>query len=115
KYKDNVNQGQEIITDVLVDYIKALTKPGVHAVVLDTLFASACIMSKKLWMATEGLFAGRIAEAVREGGSMTIVHNCGNGVYFDIQMETMQPVAISFAYTPDDCQGMPEAKEKWGH
>ena len=115
KYKDNVNQGQEIITDVLVDYIKALTKTGVHAVVLDTLFASACIMSKKMWMATEGLFAGRIAEAVREGGSMTIVHNCGNGVYFDIQMETMQPVAISFAYTPDDCQGMPEAKEKWGH
>ena len=46
---------------------------------------------------------------------MTIVHNCGNGIYFDIQMETMQPVAISFAYTPDDCQSMPEAKEKWGN
>ena len=67
-----------------------------------------------MWMATEGPFATRIADAVREGGSMVIVHNCGNGVYFDIQMETMQPVAISFAYTPDDCQNMPEAKEKWG-
>jgi len=114
KYRENVIEGMEIITDVLVDYIKELTKTGVHAVVLDTLFASACIMSKKLWMATEGLYAPRLAEAVREGGSMVIVHNCGNGIYFDVQMETMQPVAISFAYTPDDCQDMTEAKEKWG-
>jgi uroporphyrinogen decarboxylase len=98
----------------LVDYIKALTKTGVHAVVLDTLFASQCIMSKKLWMETEAPFATRIAEAVREGGSMVIVHNCGNGVYFDVQIETMQPVAISHAYVPDDCKDMKEAKEKYG-
>jgi uroporphyrinogen decarboxylase len=43
-----------------------------------------------------------------------MVHNCGNGIYFDVQMETMNPVAISFAYTPDDCQDMVEAKKKWG-
>ena len=114
KYKEDVIKGMEIITDVLVDYIKALTKTGVHAVVLDTLFASECIMSKKLWMATEAPFATRIAEAVREGGSMVIVHNCGNGVYFDVQIETMQPVAISHAYVPDDCKDMKEAKEKYG-
>ncbi|MEE9419682.1 MAG: uroporphyrinogen decarboxylase family protein [Desulfatiglandaceae bacterium] len=114
KHKEAVIQGMEIITDVLIDYIKALTKTGVHAVVLDTLFASQCIMSKKLWMETEGPFARRIAEAVREGGSMVIVHNCGNGVYFDVQIETMQPVAISFAYTPDDCKDMAEMKEKYG-
>lgn len=114
KYKENVIAGMEIITDVLVDYIKALTKTGVHAVVLDTLFASQCIMSKELWMETEGLFTRRIAEAVREGGSMVIVHNCGNGIYFDVQIETMQPVAISFAYTPDDCKDMAETKEKYG-
>lgn len=114
KYKENVIKGMEVITDVLIDYIKALTKTGVHAVVLDTLFASQCIMSKKLWMETEGPFARRIADAVREGGSMVIVHNCGNGVYFDAQIETMQPVAISFAYTPDDCKDMVEAKEKYG-
>ncbi len=114
KHKEAVIQGMEIITDVLIDYIKALTKTGVHAVVLDTLFASQCIMSKKLWMETEGPFARRIADAVREGGSMVIVHNCGNGVYFDVQIETMQPVAISFAYTPDDCKDMAEMKEKYG-
>jgi uroporphyrinogen decarboxylase len=45
---------------------------------------------------------------------MVIVHNCGNGVYFDVQIETMQPVAISHAHVPDDCKDMKEAKEKYG-
>jgi len=114
KHREMVIRAEEVITEVLVDYIKAMTKTGVHAVVLDTLFASQCIMNKKLWMEVEGPFAKRIADAVREGGAMVMVHNCGNGIYFDVQMETMQPVAISFAYTPDDCKDMKEAKEKWG-
>ncbi len=114
KNKEAVMHAEEVITDVLVDYIKAMTKTGVHAVVLDTLFASQCIMKKELWKEIEGPFAKRIADAVREGGAMVMVHNCGNGIYFDVQIETMQPVAISFAYTPDDCKDMKETKEKWG-
>lgn len=113
KYQANVIKGCEIITDVLVDYIKAMTKTGVHAIVLDTLFASQCIMSKKLWKATEGPFSTRLANAIREGGAMVMVHNCGNGIYFDAQIEAMQPVAISYAYTPDDCKDMKEAKQKY--
>ena len=49
KNREYVIKAQEIITDVLVDYIKAMCKTGVHAIVLDTLFASQCIMSKNLW------------------------------------------------------------------
>ena len=43
---------------------------------------------------------------------MAMVHNCGNGVYFDIQIEAMNPVAISFAYLPDDCKDDAELKAK---
>jgi len=114
KNKEAVIKAEEIITDVLVDYIKAMCKTGVHAVVLDTLFASQCIMNKHMWKEIEGPFTKRIADTVRECGAMVMVHNCGNGVYFDVQMEMMNPVAISFAYTPDDCKDMVEAKEKWG-
>lgn len=112
--KEAVIKGMEIVTDVLVDYIKAMTKTGVHAVVLDTLFASNTIMSKKLWMETEGPFTKRLADAIREGGAMVMVHNCGNGVHFDTQMEMMQPVAISYAYTPDGCTDMADTKKQWG-
>jgi uroporphyrinogen decarboxylase len=114
KNREYVNKAQEIITDVLVDYIKAMCKTGVHAVVLDTLFASQCIMSKDLWRKTEFPYAKRLADTIRECGCMVMVHNCGNGVYFDIQMEAMNPVAISFAYLPDDCKDDAELKAKWG-
>ena len=114
KHKEAVIKAEETITDVLVEYIKALTKTGVHAIVLDTLFASQCIMNKNMWKEIEGPFAKRLADTIRDCGAMVMVHNCGNGIYFDVQMEMMNPVAISFAYTPDDCKDMVEAKEKWG-
>jgi len=43
-----------------------------------------------------------------------MVHNCGNNVYFDVQIETMQPAAISFLYPPDDCKDFAECKKKYG-
>jgi uroporphyrinogen decarboxylase len=112
--RELVMKASEVITDVLVDYIKAMAATGVHAIVLDTLFASQTIMRKELWKEIEGPFAKRLADAIRECGSMVMVHNCGNGIYFDVQMETMNPVAISCAYAPDDCKDFAEAKVKWG-
>lgn len=114
KYKADVIKGMEIITDVLVDYIKATAKTGVQMICLDTLYASETIMSKKLWEETESPFARRLAEAVREGGSMVAIHNCGNGPYFDAQLEAMQPAAFSYLYPPADCKDFRETKEKWG-
>ncbi len=114
KHPEEVIAAEAVITDVLVDYIKEFAKTGVHAIVLDTLFASQSIMSKKMWNKMEAPFAKRLADAVRDNGMMVMVHNCGNGIYFDIQIEAMDPVAISFAYEPDDCETMADLKEKWG-
>jgi uroporphyrinogen decarboxylase len=114
KNREMVHKGMEIITEVLVDYIRAMAKTGVHAIVFDTLFASQCIMSKNLWRETEFPHAKRLAEVCQECEVPIIVHNCGNGIYFDIQIEAMNPVAFSFAYTPDDCEDMVECKEKYG-
>jgi uroporphyrinogen decarboxylase len=114
KHREAVIHAQEVITPVLVEYIKAMAKTGVHAIVLDTLFASQCIMSKKMWQEIEGPFTKILGDAIVEAGCMTMVHNCGNGVYFDAQIETMKPVAISYAYPPDDCKDMAECKQKYG-
>lgn len=114
KNKEAIIHAEGLIADVLIDYIKAMCKTGVHAIVLDTLFASQTIMSKPMWMEIEGPHTKRLAQTIRDCGAMVMVHNCGNGIYFDVQIEQMQPVAISFAYTPDDCKDMREAKTKWG-
>lgn len=114
KAKEAVMHAEEVITGMLIDYIKAMAKTGVHAIVLDTLFASQTIMRKEMWAEIEGPYAKRLGEAIREAGCMVMVHNCGGGIYFDVQIEAMDPIAISLAYHPDDCADFNEAKQKWG-
>ncbi len=104
----------EAITETLIDYVDALMDTGVHAIMLDTLFASQSIMSKKMWVETEGPLVKRIAEHIHKRGCMVMIHNCGNGIYFDVQIETMKPEAISFLHLPDDCKSIEEVKEKYG-
>ena len=114
KHPEEVLAAEKVITEVLIDYIRALGKTGVHAIVLDTLFASQSIMSKKMWKKMEAPFAKILADEIRANKMMVMVHNCGNGIYFDVQIEAMEPVCISFAETTDDCETMAEVKEKWG-
>jgi uroporphyrinogen decarboxylase len=114
KAKEAVIHAEEVINGVLVDYIKAIAKTGCHAVVLDTLFASQTIMRKEMWDEIEGPFTKVLADTIRDCGMMVIVHNCGNGLYFDVQIERMDPIAISCAYPPDDCADWLETKKKWG-
>lgn len=113
KHKKEVMAAQETICKVLEDYIRALAKTGVQSIMLDTLFASGCIMSKRLWKEVEGPFAKRLADVIRECGCLVSVHNCGNDVYLDAQIEAMEPAFISYAYLPDDCKTWPEVKAKY--
>ncbi len=114
KHPEEVIAAEKVITEVLIDFIRALAKTGVHAIVLDTLFASQSIMSKKMWVKMEAPFTKILADEIRANNMMVMVHNCGNGIYFDVQIEAMEPVCISFAETTDDCETMAEVKEKWG-
>ena len=102
------------VNETLKEYVAALCDTGVDAVMLDTLFASGSIMSKDMWLRMEGGFVRELAEVIRQKNCLTMVHNCGNNVYFDVQIETMQPAAISFLYPPDDCKDFAECKKKYG-
>jgi uroporphyrinogen decarboxylase len=113
KHQKEVIAAEAVITEVLIDYIKALAKLGCHSIMLDTLFASGCIMSKKLWTAVEAPFARKLADTIRECGSLVSVHNCGDNVYFDAQIEAMEPSFLSYACMPADCKTWPEVKAKY--
>lgn len=104
----------EEITLTLMDYCDALMETGVHAIMFDTLFASQSIMSKEMWKEFEGPYVKRLADFVHSKGCMVMIHNCGAGVYFDAQIELMQPEAISFLHVPDDCESFAHIKEKYG-
>ena len=102
------------INETLKEYVSALIKTGVSAVMLDTLFASGSIMSKEMWDEVEGPLVEELADHIRAEGAAVMIHNCGKKIYFDAQIRRMHPVAISFLYPPDDCADFAECKEKYG-
>ena len=109
-----VHQGLAAITATLKEYCRALANAGVHGIMLDTLFASQSIMSKKMWRESEGVYVKELSQVIRTLGCSVMVHNCGSGIYFDAQLETMQPDAISFLHVADDCASYEEMQEKYG-
>lgn len=112
--KDAVLKAVGEITETLKEYCADLAGLGVPAIMIDTLFASGTIMSKEMWLEMEGQFVAGLSDTIRENGAMVMIHNCGERVYFDAQIETMKPAAISFLYPPDDCRSFAECKEKYG-
>jgi uroporphyrinogen decarboxylase len=104
----------ESITEVLIAFAEAQCDAGVAMVVIDTLFASWNGLSKPLWEKIEGPFVSKIAMAIRKKGCLVGVHNCGHGLYFDAQIRSMEPCAISFAHLPDDCTSRKVLKQRYG-
>lgn len=112
---DAVKKAVAAITETLKDYADALIATGVNAIMVDTLFASQSIMSKGMWKEFEGVYVKDLAQHIHDQNCMVMIHNCGNGIYFDVQIEAMKPEAISFLHLPDDCKTREELKEKYGH
>lgn len=113
-HPEEVKACVRVISDTLKDYCTALAGTGVHAVMLDTLYASRSIMSEAMWDAFEGPFVEELAEHIRSLGLMVMVHNCGHGSYLRRQMERMRPQAVSFLHVPSDCASYDEMARKYG-
>lgn len=111
---DAVHEAARQINETLKDYCAALCDTGVDAIMFDTLFASASIMSPAMWDELEGDLVEELAQVVRDHGKQVMVHNCGAKVYFDEQIARMKPTAFSFALPPFGCENFAQAKEKYG-
>lgn len=111
---DAVHDAAREVNETLKDYCNALMDTGVNGIMFDTLFSSGAIMSKTMWMEMEGDLVKELADVVHDRGCLVMIHNCGQKIYFDAQIQTMNPAAISFLYPPDDCADFQECKAKYG-
>ena len=111
---DAVRAAAKEVNETLKEYCQALMDVGVNAIMFDTLFASASIMSKDMWLEMEGDLVKELADVVHARNVPVMIHNCGLKIYFDAQIEMMNPIAISFLNVPDDCKDFAECKEKYG-
>jgi uroporphyrinogen decarboxylase len=114
KHPNEVHYALEIITQVLIDYVRAQCEKGVASVCIDVLFAAQGTLSKKMWEEFEAPYAKRVADEIRHNGRMVSLHNCGTGPYFDSMIQHLNPEAISYHYLPGDCKNAGELKEKYG-
>lgn len=111
---DAVKEAAKNVNETLKEYVAALCDTGVDGIMFDTLFASGTIMAKEMWVEMEGGLMEELSEVVRQKGCLNMIHNCGQRIYFDVQIKAIQPAAISFLYPSDDCQSFTEVKEKYG-
>ena len=96
-----VKKALKVINDVLLDYTVAQMEMGVHAIVLDVLFASKFIWSKSVFDEFEGQFCTKIADEVRKHNCVVLLHNCGQATYFDTMIKWYKPTGISIHYLPE--------------
>ena len=113
-YPGHIKKACAAITETLIEFTKAQCDTGIHAFTIDTLLASWNALPKKVWSDLEGDFTSEIAKCARENGAIVGIHNCGDGIYFDAQIDAMAPDFITFAQLPDDCKTPQEMKEKYG-
>lgn len=111
---EEVQRALSVITDVLEDYIRNLSKTGIPAIWIETIFGGHSHMNKKLWLKTSGNSLRRLADVTRECGMLLLAHSSNSSVYVDAHLEVLEPLAFSCAWLPDDCQSWIEAKHKWG-
>ncbi|WP_136807065.1 uroporphyrinogen decarboxylase family protein [Desulfosediminicola flagellatus] len=111
---ENVKEGLEIVTDVLVDFVRGQFGRGVAGVCIDTLPASRSGVMPNVWEEFEGVYAKRIKDEIVTHGVLNAHHGCGFSPYFKEVRKWLEPAVLSFADVPEDCSTMAEAKEKYG-
>ena len=111
---EKVMPALQIMDEVLKDYAIAQAEAGAHGVCYDNLYCSQSVLSKDLWEQFEGESMKLVCDAIRDTGALVVLHNCGNGIYFDMSEKWANPNAISHAYMADDVSTWAENKEKWG-
>lgn len=111
---ESVKSGLEVITEVLVDFVRAQFSRGVAGVCIDTLPASRSGVSPSTWEEFEGIYAKRIKDEIAAHGVLNAHHGCGFSPYFKEVQKWLSPSVLSFADVPEDCKDMKETKERYG-
>lgn len=114
EYPDKVKEGLEIVTDVLIDFVREQYNRGVAGVCVDTLPASRSGVSPQAWEEFEGRYAERIARTIAESGILVAHHGCGYAPYFKEVRQWVNPSVFSFADLPEGCSGFDVLKDTYG-
>ena len=104
----------ENVTTTLEQFTDMLMATGVDGIMWDTYFAGSSNMTRDQWRDIEFDCIARLAKRVRDAGGINMVHSCQSGAYFDLQIEAVDPAAISFFHPAFGCDSLAATKEQYG-
>ena len=114
RHGDEIRAAVENITETLEQFADMLLDAGVEGIMWDTYFAGSSNMTRSQWQSIEYSSMARLAEHVRSKGGINMVHSCQSGAYFDLQIEAVQPSAISFFHPAFGCDSLAATKVQYG-
>ncbi|MBI9091973.1 MAG: uroporphyrinogen decarboxylase family protein [Desulfobacterium sp.] len=114
EHPDQVKIGLEIVTEVLVDFVKEQFGRGVAGVCVDTLPASRSGVAPDAWEVFEGVYTEKIADAIRDSGILLAHHGCGYAPYFKEVKKWVNPAVFSFGDLAEGCKDFGELKSVYG-
>lgn len=113
-HPDAVQHSLKVITDVIIDYSKALVDAGAEYVLMCHDYGNQSIMSEKMWVDLEGDELARWQGSVKQSGAKVIIHNCGNNPYIDAAFEIGEIDMYQLWDLPKTCSSWAEFKETYG-
>lgn len=115
RHPAEVMHGLDVVTDVVIDYARAMARRGVSLVVNCHDYGNRSIMSEKLWMKLQGEHLKRMNKAIRETGVTLDIHNCDAAPYIDAEFDDIGGVDVyEAAALPSSCADWSEYKQKYG-
>ena len=113
-HADDIRQAVENVTETLVQFANMLMETGIDGIMWDTYFAGSSNMTREQWTNIERDSVARLAQVVIDKGGINLVHSCQSGAYFDLQIEALQPAAISFLHPAFGCDSLASTKQQYG-
>lgn len=115
RYPDDVRAGLDIVTDMSIEYTRALVKAGVSVIQYAHDYGNRAMMGPKMWLDLERDHLRRYQAAVQEMGARLFCHNCDKVPYVDEAFDDVGYLdAIMVWSLPQGCANWSEFKDRYG-
>jgi uroporphyrinogen decarboxylase len=112
---DEVRAALEIVTDMEIEFCRALIDHGVRWMMLCHDYGNASLLREQMWLDLEGDCLKRLHRAIREKDCYLLVHDCDPNPYVDASFSLGDFDAFCLWSLPKGTPNWAEFKETYGH
>lgn len=113
---NDVRAGLETVTDMSIEYVRALVNAGVSVIQFAHDYGNRAMMGPKMWLDLAGDCLRRLQSAVQETGAKLVHHNCDKVPYVDEAFDDIGHLDATMIWSlPASCTSWSEFKATYGN